>query len=121
MYPWRKERGVRGGSGGGNKCHTQSRSLGSPCVVPTHVGACTCPAPPPVRVRQCGLSHSNGESEREEPCRANVAAVSLCEDLSILPHREAFVAGRDGRDNTGLGGGRGSGGGGGEVWVAVGG
>lgn len=66
------------------------------------------PPPPTVRVRQCGLSHSNGESEREERFQANVAAASLCEDLSILPHREAFVAGRDGRDNAVLGsGGRG--------------
>lgn len=66
------------------------------------------PSPlPPVRVRQCGLSHSNGESEREEQFRANVAAASLCEDLWILPHREAFVAGWDGQDNAGLGSGGG--------------
>lgn len=65
------------------------------------------PRTPTVRVRQCGLSHSNGESEREELFQANVAAASLCEDLSILPHREAFVAGRDGRDNAVLGSGGG--------------
>lgn len=65
------------------------------------------PPLPPVRVRQCGLSHSNGESEREEQFWANVATASLCEDLAILPHREAFVAGRDGRDNAGLGSGGG--------------
>lgn len=40
-----------------------------------------------------------------------------CEDLSILPHREAFVAGWDGRDNAGLGSGGGGGEGVGEVFL----
>lgn len=91
-------------------CAQSPLRLGASLRMCEHVHAAPLPPPPlpPVRVRQCGLSHSNGESEREEQFRANVAAASLCEDLWILPHREAFVAGQDGPDNAGLGnGGRG--------------